>query len=47
MRLPVVTAPWVWYGTLLLALIFILLAHLVVQQQIFRLNVLEALNVRE
>ncbi|MCO6457599.1 MAG: ABC transporter permease [Pirellulaceae bacterium] len=46
-RMPVITAPWVWWGTLLMALAFILLSHLVVQLRIHRLNVLEALNVKE
>ena len=46
-RLPVVTAPWVWWATLVLALVFMLLAHAVVQYRIRRMNVLEALNVKE
>jgi putative ABC transport system permease protein len=47
MRLPVVTAPWVWVYTLGLAVLFALLAHGVVQWRINTMNYLEALKVKE
>jgi putative ABC transport system permease protein len=47
MRLPVVTAPWVWTYTLSLAVLFALLAHGVVQWRINTMNYLEALKVKE
>jgi putative ABC transport system permease protein len=46
-RLPVVSAPWVWVTTIALSLLFALFAHGVVQWRLHRLDVLEALNVRE
>ncbi|MEQ8786396.1 MAG: FtsX-like permease family protein [Pirellulaceae bacterium] len=47
MRLPVVTAPWIWIVTLALSLLFALLAHGVVQLSIHRMNFMEALKVKE
>jgi putative ABC transport system permease protein len=47
MRLPVVTAPWIWIVTFVLALLFALLAHGVVQLSIHRMNFMEALQVKE
>lgn len=46
-RLPVVTANWIWGVTLLISLVFGLLAHGVVQWSIHRMNFLEALKVKE
>jgi len=46
-RLPVVTAPWIWAVTFLLSISFALIAHAVVQWQIYRMNILEALKVKE
>jgi putative ABC transport system permease protein len=46
-RLPVVTAPWVVWATLALAVVFGLAAHAVVQRSINRLDVVEALKVKE
>jgi putative ABC transport system permease protein len=46
-RLPVVTAPWVWLATVAFSLVFALLAHGVVQLRIHRMDYLEALNVKE
>jgi putative ABC transport system permease protein len=46
-RLPVVSAPWVWITTLISAVLFVLLAHAVVQWNIFRMDCLEALKVKE
>lgn len=46
-RLPVVSAPWVWWTTLLTACTFAVLAHLVVQWTIERMKILEALKVSE
>jgi putative ABC transport system permease protein len=47
MRFPVVSAPWVWTSVALLSLMFVLIAHAIVQWQIGRLDVLEALKVKE
>lgn len=46
-RLPVVSAPWVWWTTLVSALVFALAAHAVVQWTISRMDYLEALKVKE
>jgi putative ABC transport system permease protein len=46
-RLPIVSAPWVWIDTVLLSIAFALMAHAVVQWSILRMNYLEALNVKE
>ncbi len=46
-RLPVVSAPWVWTLTLVLSAVFALLAHAVVQWRVHRMNFREALNVKE
>ncbi len=46
-RLPVVSAPWVWYCTAALSVLFLLLAHAVVQWRIHRMDVLEGLKVKE
>jgi putative ABC transport system permease protein len=47
LRLPLVTAPWIWTTTLALALLFTLAAHGVVQLSIFRMDFLNALKVKE
>jgi putative ABC transport system permease protein len=47
LRLPVVSAPWVWATTWLLSFLFLVLAHLVVQWNIHRMNFVEALKVKE
>lgn len=47
MRLPIVSAPWIWITTALLAVAFTLAAHLFVQRRIHRMNWLEALQVKE
>lgn len=46
-RLPVVSAPWVWLYTIGLAFLFAMMAHGVVQRRIHLLNYLEALKVKE
>ncbi len=46
-RLPVVSAPWVWIGTIVLSLVFALIAHGVVQWRVHRMDFLEALKVQE
>jgi putative ABC transport system permease protein len=46
-RLPVVSAPWVWFATIGLSFAFALLAHVVVQWRVHRLNFLAALQVTE
>jgi len=46
-RFPVISAPWVWWGTFLLAIVFGLLAHAAVQWNIHRMNFLEALQAKE
>lgn len=46
-RLPVVTAPWIWWTTLGLALVFALLAHAVLRRSLWRMDYLEALKVKE
>ena len=46
-RFPVISAPWVWWGTFLLAIVFSLLAHATVQWSISRMNFLEALQAKE
>lgn len=47
MRFPVVLAPWVFFLTLALALVFVLIGHAFVQWQISRMDVVEALKVKE
>jgi putative ABC transport system permease protein len=46
-RLPVISAPWVWIDTLALAMLFTLLAHALVQRSIYRMDYLDALKVKE
>ncbi|MHB8951522.1 MAG: ABC transporter permease [Pirellulaceae bacterium] len=46
-RLPVVSAPWVWFATIALSCMFALLAHAVVQWRVHRMDFLEALKVKE
>jgi putative ABC transport system permease protein len=46
-RLPVVSAPWVWMTTIGLSFAFALLAHVVVQWRVHRMNFLAALQVTE
>ena len=46
-RLPIVTAPWVWATTMILAVFFAAAAHAVVQWRIFKMNFTEALKVKE
>jgi putative ABC transport system permease protein len=46
-RFPLVTPPWVFFMTGLLGLLFALLAQLVVQLEISRMDWREALNVKE
>jgi len=46
-RLPVVSAPWVWIATVVLSLIFTLCAQAVVQRRVHRMDYLEALKVKE
>jgi putative ABC transport system permease protein len=47
LRLPVVWAHWIAMITLVLAVVFTLLAHMIVQRAIGQLNIREELNVRE
>jgi putative ABC transport system permease protein len=47
MRFPIVPAPWAFVVTLLLALAFAVIAHGFVQWQINRMDVVEALKVKE
>ncbi|MDP6718848.1 MAG: hypothetical protein QGF59_09380, partial [Pirellulaceae bacterium] len=46
-RLPVITAPWIFVTTLLSAIVFALAAHSVVQWTIIRMDLMEALQVKE
>ena len=46
-RLPVVSAPWVWLSTVALSIMFALMAHSVVQWRVHGLDFREALNVKE
>lgn len=46
-RLPVVSAPWVWVATVTCALLFAVSAHAVVQWRVHRMDFLEALKVQE
>ncbi|MBC8355801.1 MAG: FtsX-like permease family protein [Planctomycetes bacterium] len=46
-RLPVVSAPWVWWTTIAVAVVFALAAHAVVQVTLSRMDYLEALKVKE
>jgi putative ABC transport system permease protein len=47
MRLPVVSAPWIWITSLGAAVVFALAAHLVVQLRIHSMDCREALQVKE
>ena len=46
-RLPVVTSPGLWMQTLLYAVVFGLLTHLLVQRVVCRMDWLDALKVQE
>ena len=46
-RLPVVSAPWVWGATAVLSLLFMTVAHGAVQRRGVRMDYLEALKTRE
>jgi putative ABC transport system permease protein len=46
-RFPVATTPWVWINTMLLSLLFALLAHAFVQRAVHRVDWVDALNVKE
>lgn len=46
-RFPIVTAPWIYVSAFITALLFTLMAHAVVQWQIYQMNWLESLKVRE
>jgi len=46
-RLPVITAPWVWWTTMGLSVVFALVAHVFVQWRITKMDFLEALKVKE
>lgn len=46
-RLPLVSPPSLWIKTLLFAVLFGLLTHIVVQQQVRKMNWLEALQTKE
>jgi putative ABC transport system permease protein len=46
-RLPVVTAPWIWISTLVSAVAFVGVAHAIVQWTLHRMDYLEALKVKE
>ncbi|MEO8496173.1 MAG: ABC transporter permease, partial [Planctomycetota bacterium] len=46
-RLPVVSAPWIWWTTLIIAAAFALAAHAIVQWTLSRMDYLEALKVKE
>ena len=46
-RLPVVSAPWVWVTTVALSIVFALVAHAVVQWRVHSMDYREALNVKE
>ncbi len=47
LQLPVVTSAWIYVTALLLAVIFTLAAHIVVQWNVYRADVVEGLKVRE
>lgn len=47
MRLPVVSAPWIWLGTFVTAIGFVLVAHSFVQWKIHRMDYLESLKSQE
>ena len=46
-RFPVVAPPWVWYGTVLAAIVFALASHAVVQWTIHKLDWLDASKTKE
>jgi putative ABC transport system permease protein len=46
-RFPLVSPPWVWYGTVLAAVAFAIVAHIVVQRAITRLDWLDASKTQE
>ncbi len=46
-RFPLVSPPWVWYGTILAAVAFAIVAHIVVQRAITRLDWLDASKTQE
>jgi len=46
-RFPLISPPWVWFGTVGMALVFALAAHVVVQHSIHRLDWLDASKTKE
>jgi putative ABC transport system permease protein len=46
-RFPVIAPPWVWYGTVLAAIVFALASHAVVQWTIHKLDWLDASKTKE
>lgn len=46
-RLPVVSAAWIWWTTIVLAIVFALAAHAVVQITLSRMDFLDGLKVKE
>jgi putative ABC transport system permease protein len=46
-RFPLVSPPKVWYGTVLMAILFALVAHAVVQRTINKLDWLDASKTKE
>ena len=47
LRLPIVTAPWIWFGTVSLAVLFGAASQFVVQRTLRRLNLVDSLKVKE
>jgi len=47
LRLPIVSAPWIWMSTLGLSILFALIAHCTVQWKIRQMDYVEALKVKE
>jgi putative ABC transport system permease protein len=46
-RFPLVSPPWVWYTAVLMAIVFALAAHAVVQWNIHKLDWLDASKTKE
>ncbi len=46
-RIPLVTAPWIWWTSTIAGVVFVLGAHLIVQRRINQLDFRDVLNVRE
>lgn len=46
-RMPLVTSPWIWFTTIAMAIVFVVVAHGIVQWTINKMDYLESLKIKE